>query len=176
MSLPRVTEILENSRDTYNCAFVSIDKAHHMVHAGQSFTVSHTADVAGAGTLDFLIVAPNTSARAHITAEVDVELETDMKLYEAVTATAGTALPAYNRDRNSAKTATVVITHTPSNITEGTTIIRANHMGSGKSYGGGERATHEFILKQNTKYLLRFKNESANTANYMAVKLDWYEV
>ena len=175
MSLPRITELLELCRDQINGAFCSIDTAHHRVHEGKSFTVSHKADVANGANFDFLIVTPNTTKRAHMTVELDVEAETDMLLYEAVTATAGTALTAYNRDRNSASTATVSVTHTPTGITEGTTIIRTHHLGSGKSYGGGERQTHEFILKQNTKYLFRLTNATGSN-NYMSVKFDWYEV
>ena len=47
-------------------------------------------------------------------------------------------------------------------------------MGSGKAIGGGDRGTHEFILKPATKYLFRVTNSTASD-NYMSVILDWYE-
>ena len=172
MSLPRVTEILETIKS--GDSICTIDFAHCEIHEGESFTASHKADVANGANLDLLIVTPNTDVEAHFTYELDVEAETEISLYEAVTATAGTAVAAYNRDRNSANAATVVVTHTPTGITEGTTLIRSFHLGSGKSFGGGERAVHEFILKKNTKYLFRLTN-ATTSANYMAVKLDWYE-
>ncbi len=171
----RTTELLELAHDKINGSLSTIDTAHHRIHQGKSFTVSHKADILNGATFDFLIVTPNTSTRAHMTVELDVEAETDMLIYEAVTATAGTALTAYNRDRNSSTAATVVITHTPSAITEGTTIIRTHHIGNGKSYGGADRTAHEFILKQNAKYLFRLTNATSSN-NYMSVKFDWYEV
>lgn len=172
MSQTRTTEILETVKS--GDSICTIDFAHCEVHEAESFTASYKADVAGSANMDLLIVTPNTDIRAHFTYELDVEAETDIILYEAVTATAGTAVVAYNRDRNSTTAATVVVTHTPSAITEGTTLIRSFHLGSGKAFGGGDRAVHEFILKKNTKYLFRLNNVTAS-ANYMAVKLDWYE-
>jgi len=175
MSLPRLTEILSLAKDRYGSAIGTLDYAHKEIHSGSSFTVSYKADIAQSGVLDLLIVTPNTSKYAHMTYEIDCELETDMLLYEGVTATAGSAVVAYNRDRNNLTAATVVVTSTPTAITEGTTVIRSFHIGSGKTTGGGDRAAHEFILKKNTKYLFRLTNAISNAANYMAVKLDWYE-
>jgi len=152
----------------------TIEYEHHEIHSGSSFTVSYKADIGNGATLDLLIVTPDTTTWAHMTYEVDVEAETDVLIYEAVTATAGSPVVAYNRDRNNLTPATVVVTSTPTSITAGTTIIRSYHLGSGRSSGGGARATHVFILKQNTKYLFRMTNATTNN-NYMAVKLDWYE-
>jgi len=153
----------------------TIEYEHHEIHAGSSFTASHKAAVAQSANLDLLIVTPNTSKYAHFTYEFDCEKETELAIYEGVTATAGDAVVAYNRDRNSATAATVVVTSTPTSITAGNTIIRSIHVGSGKTVGGGDRATHEFILKKNTKYLFRLTNMISNADNDMSVKLDWYE-
>jgi len=148
MSLPRITEILESNVDTTTSVRTFIDFAHHEIHEGDAFTASYRADVGNGANLDLLIVTPNTTKWAHLTYELDVGAETDMLIYEAPTATAGDAVVAYNRDRNSATTATVTVTSTPTGITTGTTIIRAYHLGTGKSFGGGARDVHEFILKQ----------------------------
>lgn len=147
---------------------------HHEIHAGSSFTASYSADIGNGANLDIAIVTPDTAAYAHMTYEFDVEAEADLKIYEAATLTPGTAIAAYNRNRNSATAAAVSVTHTPTGITTGTTIIRDFHVGSGKTFGGGDRSAHEFILKRNTTYLLRLNNATTG-ANYMAIKLDWYE-
>jgi hypothetical protein len=68
----------------------------------------------------------------------------------------------------------LTVFHTPTVGATGTTVIREWHIGSGRSVGGGDRATQEFILKQNTKYLIRINNQTTNN-NYMALKLSWYE-
>lgn len=157
-------------------ALTNIDFAHHEIHEGDAFTASYKAAVAQSANLDLLIVTPNTDKYVHLTYEFDCEKETELFIYEGVTATAAAnPVVAYNRNRNSAKTATLVITHTPTGITEGTTIIRSMHIGSGKAVGGGDRTTHEFILKKNTKYLFRLTNMISNADNDMSVKLDWYE-
>ena len=122
-----------------------------------------------------MIVTPNTTKYAHFTYALEVELETNMFLYEDAIATAGSAVVAYNRDRNNLTAATVVVTSTPTGITTGSTIIRQNHYGTGKTAGGDDRTVNEFILKKNTKYLLRLTNLVANATNYCSVRLNWYE-
>ena len=165
---------LVSAVDGKTTALKMIEYEHHEIHGGSSFTTSYKADISNGANLDLLVVTSDTTKWAHLTYEMDVELETDILIYEGVTATAGDAVVAYNRDRNSLTAATVVVTSTPTSITPGTTLIRSYHLGSGRSLGGGARATHEFILKQNTKYLIRLTNSTTNN-NYMSVKLDWYE-
>ena len=153
----------------------TISYEHHEIHSGSSFTTSYIADIANGANLDLLVVTPDSTAYAHLVYEVDVEKETQLMIYEAVTATAGDAVVAYNRNRvGTPDAATVVVTSTPTGITEGTTILRSRHMGSGKTIGGGDRGTHEFVLKPNTKYLFRLTN-STTSDNYMSVTLNWYE-
>ena len=148
---------------------------HHEIHSGSSFTTSYIADIGNGANLDMLIVTPDSLAYAHLLYEIDVQAEAQLYIYENVTATAGDAVVAYNRNRvGTPASATVVVTSTPTGITEGSTIIRSRHMGSGKSIGGGDRGTHEFILKPNTKYLVRLTNSTSGD-NYMSVIFDWYE-
>lgn len=148
-----------------------IDYAHHKIHDGAAFTASFSADVAATtGKLLLLIVTPNTDVFAHLKYNFNVEGEADIMLYEAPTATAGDAVVAYNRNRNSAVAATVVVTSTPTSITEGTTIIRKHHLIA----GGSIKSDDELILKKNTKYLLSIANATGAT-NFTAVNLDWYE-
>jgi hypothetical protein len=161
--------------DTKSGALMCIDFAHHEVHAGDAFTASYTVDLAQSASADILIVVPNTTKWAHLTWEVGVEGQAHMSLWESVTATAAAnAIVAYNRDRNSAVASGLVITHTPTSITTGSTLIRETHMGTGEKQGGSRSDNEEFILKQNVKYLLRITDHSG-AANYIAVKLNWYE-
>ena len=153
----------------------TIEYDHHEIHSGSSFTTSYVADIGNGANLDLLIVTPDSLAYAHWFYEIDVEAEASLLLYEAVTATAGAAIVAYNRNRvGTPDAATVVVTSTPTSITEGTTILRSRHIGSGKTTGGGSRGQHEFILKPNTKYLFRLTNATTGN-NFMSVEFDWYE-
>ena len=175
MSQTRATQILELVKNGNGDAITTIDFAHHEIHEGDAFTASYKVDVANGANLDLLIVTPNTDKRIHFTYVIEVELETDGSFYENVTATAGTAVAAYNRDRNNLTAATLSVTHTPSAITAGNIVIRSGHYGSGKTIGGSDRTVNEMILKKNTKYLLRLTNVIANATNYMSVRLNWYE-
>lgn len=175
MSQTRATQILELVKNGNGDAITTIDYAHHEIHEGSSFTASFQQDIANGGNMDILIVTPNSTKYAHFTYALEVELETNMFLYEGAIATAGAAVVAYNRDRNNLTAATVVVTSTPTGITTGSTIIRQNHYGTGKTAGGDDRTVNEFILKKNTKYLLRLTNLVANATNYCSVRLNWYE-
>ena len=82
-------------------------------------------------------------------------------LYENPTVSdAGTAVTAYNRNRNSATVATTAITHTPTFSATGTVPVLEMHLGSGKSVGGSERGQEEIILKQNEQYLIKIASIS----------------
>jgi len=170
----RLDVSLQAGKDTATNVLETIEYEHHEIHSGSSFTLSRNVDAANGANVDILLITPAGTKWAHLTYEVEVQAEAEIFIYEAPTATAGTPLVIYNRDRNSDKTATMTASHTPTAITPGTTIIRQYHIGTGKSVGGGARGAHEFILKANTKYLFRVHNETTN-ANEISIKLDWYE-
>ena len=154
----------------------TVDYEHHEIHSGSSFTASYQVEAANGANADILIVTPDSTKEVHFIYEVDVEAEAQLYIYEAPTATAAAnPIVAYNRNRTGTPgAATVVLTHTPTSITAGTTIIRSHHLGAGKAFGGGARAGHEFVLKLNTKYLFRLTNLTVNT-NWFNIVLDWYE-
>ena len=162
--------------DVATHALNTIDYPHHEIHDGDAFTCSYTVDLAQSAAANLLIVTPDTTRYAHFGWLLHCELEADMALYEAVTATAA-ANPsvAYNRERNWATTSTVVVTHTPTGVTEGATIIRSAHFGTGRTAGGSSDDGQEFILKRNTKYLFRVTNAVNSASNYISIRLNWYE-
>jgi hypothetical protein len=162
--------------DATTGAIVQVTYPHHEVHEGDAFTASYAVDLAGGAVADILIVTPDTAKWAHLTWKVESELEAHAAIWEAPTATASaSAIVAYNRQRNAGGASGLVLTHTPTSITTGTTLIRDVHMGSGRSVGGSRADAEEFILKQGTKYLFRVTNSVSNANNYVSVWLDWYE-
>ena len=155
---------------------VTMEPSHHEVHEGEAFVACDVTDLANAAVRDILVVTPDTTKWAHMTITVTTEAETDMKFYAETTASAnGTAIGAYNRNRNSATAATTLVFHTPTVAggSEGT-LIYALHWGSGKGSGGSDRASEEWILKRNRKYLLRITN-ATTSANQTSIVLNWYE-
>lgn len=152
----------------------TIDYAHCEIHEGGAFTCSKTQDTTNGANFDFILITPNSSLQLHFTYEIDVEGESDFTIYEDAVTGTGTTLAIFNRNRNSATTSSAIVQTNPVTVTTGTTLLRQFHVGSNQQFGGGDRPTHEIILKQNTKYLIRLMNATALN-NYMAVKLDWYE-
>lgn len=152
-------------------ALLVVDEALQRIQEGKAFTASFAADVgATTGTLDLLIVTPDSDVEAHLKYKVDVEAETHIALYEDVTATAGDAVVEYNRNRNSAAAAAVVVSSTPTAVTAGSTIVRQTHLVGGRVADSGD----VIILKKNKKYLLRLSNITG-AVNYMSANLDWVE-
>ena len=160
--------------DASTQAQTTIDYEHHEIHSGSSYTADREVNLANGASMDILLITPNTTKWAHLIYEIEAQAEMQFYIYEAPTATAGTAMTIINRNRNVTNPATVTLSHTPTGITPGTTIIRKYHMGAGKAFGGGARSAHEFVLKQNTKYLIRMTNLTVTT-NWATIVLNWYE-
>jgi len=100
--------------------------------------------------------------------------------YEGVTfSAAGTAIASHNRDRESANTATMVITHTPTLTLDGTQLTDVYIPGGSKSTAGGGQAAsfNEWELSPNTAYLLRISNTivSPASAGHAGIDIEFYE-
>lgn len=160
--------------DPANRSLVVIGLEHYKLHAGDMFTVLEVTDLGNMAVRDILIVTPNTTRWAHLVWEIEHELETSIQFYrDTVYTNAGTAIPSFNRNGNSATVATTLVTHTPT-ITNVGTLVGTIQQGSGKKAGGSDRESNEFILEQNTAYLVRISNLTVNN-NLIFMKLNWYE-
>jgi hypothetical protein len=151
-----------------------IEYEHHEIHSGSSFTCDYVQDVTNSSTANIIVVTPNTTKWNHITYEFDCESEAELIVYEDAITGTGSTISIYNRNRNSSVTSGTIVQHSPINVTTGSIAIRRFHVGGGKSFGGGDRGSHEIILKQNSKYLIQLVNHTTSN-NYMSLKLDWYE-
>jgi hypothetical protein len=162
--------------DRLSGAVVMIDYSHHEIHDGNHYKAGFmdvtmdTNDV-----IDLLFVTPDTATHAHWALTAQSTGVATVELYEGTTATGGTAVTIWNRDRNSAKTAGVTVFHTPTVTDAGTKMSTRWIGGTGfrTDVSGEHRGDSEFILKQNTKYLVR---ATANTDSIkVAIGGDWYE-
>lgn len=157
---------------------VMIDVDHHEIHCGDSIVMSHAVDLGNGAVRDILIAVPNpeiTAKRYHFYIDIITESEADYKLYESTTiSNVGTAIAAYNRNRQNPVVAEneVLFYHTPT-VTDVGTLIEECHWGSGRGVGGESRGMHEFVLKNNTKYMIRLTNATSNN-NYICIKVNYY--
>lgn len=167
--------ILNRLLESETYAVKTIDYAHHEIHSGSSFFVWDRQDLSNGAVFDYTVITPNTTKWAHFVLEAVSESEMCVQMYEDPTLSAnGTAMVEYNKNRNSSKTATTQVLYTPTVTSVGTTVIFEDQWGSGRKIGGGSRGVEEWILKQDTKYLVRFTNLTTN-ANFLSVHFNWYE-
>lgn len=157
----------------------TITDAHHHIHAGERYVVQEGIQL-NSGSKNYLITTPNTTSWAHMTIDVEGGMDTQIVFVEGSTHTGGTVMPPRNRNRNTGDGAGgVIVAHTPGGVAGAPTEIFSCQFGiptSGGGRGGGggtQQGRSEFILKQNTKYLLTVTALSANDNN-ICVSIDWY--
>jgi len=159
--------------DSVTGALRFIDVPHDEVHQGKSFNACHLdSDVDDAATVNLRLVAPDNDTRVHLFFDVTGTLAITWEIFEDCTHNAGTAVTAYNKDRNNSNTAELVVTHTASGGADGTR-LDAGTFGDGKKSGGQERGSEEFILDQGKIYLLKATSHAAN--NRISIRARWYE-
>lgn len=159
-------------------AIMAITYAHHEIHEGDDYHVFRNKDVVGAGTFNIFFTTPNTTKWMHFTFSVSHELEAEFKFYEGVTGcTSGTAITPDNSNRNSITFSAVSDMVFDCTLTLGTPITLVHEVGgSGKKFGAASDHDTEWILKQNTNYLMQITNQSTGAAaNESNFELDWYE-
>ena len=160
---------------------VTIDKVHYEIHEGEHYTaIVADGDVDIASPKYISLTAPNTATRIHLFFTVSADNGFLLQLYENPTLNAaGSAVAAYNNDRNSVNAATLVLkedctTQAPNN--DGT-LIMAQYAGGGtnpaaRSSGTGASRS-EWILAQAEEYIIKITTSVDNSkANAL---FEWYE-
>jgi len=166
---------------------VVISSEHHEIHCGDSYEATHNVTLANGASLDFLITVPNWGTvsstnpgedqgikLAHLVGIVEAESELQVQFWEGPTvSTAGTAITSVNRNFNSSFTDFLGITQGGSVSATGTNKWGPWRVGSGRTDAGSARRTREFVLKNNTVYLLRITNQTTSNNN-VNVEFDYY--
>lgn len=164
-------------------AMIAIPPEHHEIHCGDSYETSFVQDLTNGQVYYVLIVVPNEAGTYpdqnqklyHLRGTVFSEAEATVEFYEAPTvgeSGEGTALSVVNRNRNSTNIDFLDI-YKGSTITSDGTWLETNKLGSGIKVGGEANRTDEWVLKNNTSYILKITNDTT-TANYVNVKLNYY--
>jgi hypothetical protein len=162
--------------DTTTGSIQSVDYGHHEIHAGSHFFYWDAVTLNSSGTQDYLITVPNTTKWPHVIFELDGSSITTFELYEGSDKTGTTLQSTYNNNRNSATTAGMTVHKGTGGGTTDGTLIRKYQGGASQGSARNtsfSRADMETILKQNTKYILRFT--SGTSSNLCNCKIIWYE-
>ena len=160
--------------DASSHAMEAITFAHHKIHEGDHFFIKDVEDLGNTATYYILFAVPNTPRWIHLFFDFWHEKEMSFSITEGVTTGGdGTAVSAYNNNRNSTTVPTIVVTHTPTTPVGGTVIYNYQR-GDGNKGGGEKREEDEIELKANMKYLITATNISAND-NLFDYHFKWYE-
>ncbi len=160
--------------DPITHATVVINNAHHLIHEGDAFTTCKIFTHGAGDSPNVLIVTPDTAKWAHFIFHVISDDVLQVDLYESPDYSGGGAMTPYNRDRNSGNTSGLVFTSDATDDSSGKgTLIWTFKAGANKTVTASESARFEFILKQNTKYLLEAVGANGDL---ITVLLDWYEL
>lgn len=161
-------------------AQIVISPEHHEIHCGDSYECTDSVDLPNNGVRNILIVVPDhpevgqLQKLYHFKDIIEVHSECTLTLFEGATVTAsGTAIPSFNRNRNSILSDTLGIFHTPTITDDGNAIWGPWVLGDGRSVGNERGRDSEFVLKNNTTYLLRIENNTTATT-HVNVELDYY--
>lgn len=166
-------------KDDSNDKLIVIDTTHHETHKGNHYIVQEGIQLNDASK-EYLIVTPDTTKWGHMIISIEGSQDTLISLVEGTTKTGGTAMNEINLNRNSANTAEIVITHTPGGVAGSPITLfscqfgNATLSGGRGGLGGVVAERQEFVLKQNTSYLLTVTALSANPNN-ICVTISWYE-
>lgn len=165
--------------DTGALTFMSI--AHYRIHAGDMFQASYkspnASPIADDANLDLLFIANDTKS-AHLIWQLAAGGDAELLFYEdTVTSNDGTELNEVNLKRISTKVAGETTFHTPTISDVGALLDNSllpggtggNAGGTGDGFG-----SREWILKPNTKHLIRLTNRAGNPQS-MSTILRWYE-
>ena len=163
-------------------AIKTIEYEHAEIHSGTSFEYSGYRDQSVNHVWDIQFTTGESGKVPHLVFQFDSEAEMLWHFYENVNIIlGGTGVTPLNHDRGSSNTSLVTVAYITNTTlgnanadtaVAGATTLNEGILGVGKKEGGlgGER--HEWILKRNEDYCLRFIASSAGYVNY---HLTWYE-
>lgn len=158
-------------------ASVGIDYAHSEIHSGNHYKAGkQNISLNQDDTIELLFVAPDTTTWAHWVLVAQTTGQCVIQVYEGTTTSDnGTSITPINRNRNSSNVATVAVYYAPTVTDDGTKIAERWLGGFGfKEASSSEyRGNKEFILKRNTKYLVRLT--AINDSIKGVIGGDWYE-
>lgn len=154
----------------------SIEYAHYKTHEGKYFSGGYfTASLSDTSNLDLLIQINAESMHAQFT--ISASGDATIALYEGTVASVlGTSVNMSNHNRNSSHTFTGSVYISPTVTSTGNIINGIGYLVGGEkrsATGGNFGFANEFILKPNTKYLLRLTNIAATTIK-AAIHLEGY--
>jgi len=162
--------------ETFSKSVKFIEAPHAFIHNGETFRYSNPVTLGSGASQDYLITTPVSGKSMHLILSIDGVAVTSFFVYEASDRTGTTLQTYYNANRNSANPSTATIHKGTSGGTTDGTLISSYASGTSTNQSkGSSNVSHdsEWVLKQNTKYLIRITSGTAG--NLCNLYLEWYE-
>ena len=158
-------------------SLVTVTHASMEAHEGHAFSCMMSVDDIADETNDIVQLTwttPDTDDYyIHMTKDAKCSATALYKFTEGWT-TGGTAvgtLAVFNRNRNSFRASSMVISYGVTAVGSGT-VLKEEYVATGKFGSGETRDSNEWILKRNTTYAVSLYLDGAATAT---IQLHWYE-
>lgn len=151
---------------------ISLDHPHHEIHNGGAYTATKKFAHGTGASPNILIVTPDTTKWIHFVFQGISNNVLEATLYEVSDYENGASLIAINRNRNSTNISNLTLTTDAIDGGGGKgNPIWTFKAGAHKTVTASTSDRFEFILKQNTKYLLEL---AGGNGDLITVLLDWY--
>ena len=143
------------------------------ISAGKAYSHIDIHTLGNNVTFYHLMIVPNTATRIHFSFNIASTGPVTVRFYEAPTTSAdGTASPGLNRERNSANASAMTMFHAPTVSADGT-LLQEFSLGATGGAKAGATESKDWVLKQNTKYLMKYI--SGQASNEISEELFWTE-
>jgi len=162
--------------DHVTAALLAIDHVHHEIHEAHTYTASKVITLPVGGTANILILTGKVARHefAHLIYQVISDDVLTVNFFEEPDYAGGNALATFNRNReHTTDDSMVTLADTATDSGGGTgTLIWTFKAGANKTVTASESERFEFILKEDTKYLLQAVGAQNDIVTFL---LDWYE-
>lgn len=161
--------------DSITNALSIVEYEHHEIHSGSYYRSGYQKDVSNGGTAVMAFTTSDSTKWIHFRPAVDGATEHRVQLFENPTSiTSGSTLIPRNANRNSTNESTVTVVTDPTYDLTGAIPLGNVVVGLGKSTGGNSSSAFEWVLKQNTIYLMIVTNLTVSS-NQINIRCQWYE-
>lgn len=152
--------------DSYSDSLNQIDVDHSKHHEGKAFSFSETYIIESGENLDFLLHDLSGATHLRTFAFTPTTAPGEIYLFEnTITSNDGTIQTTLNKNRNSSTISNMLLYKSPMILSGGTLLEKDVIVGEHTSGGVQSRMILEWILRPNTKYLLRYSNKSSMSSD-----------
>lgn len=165
--------------DSVSHVLTVIPIEHMEIHANQMFAWSEKFSIAEAGVANLVLTTPAVGYVHFKPPRIDSNgPDITVELVEGQATTVGTARTPLNRNRNSSVTSDSTLV-SGATLGAGGSTIDTMFIGGGTGVGGTKTGAqtsneNEWVLLQNTKYVVKITNGGSGTA-IVCIGLLWYE-